>query len=57
VDAQHSVEGVVFDNVIRFGELLSLNSSDVIIGPHTSGITFLANASQASPRTPKRLEV
>jgi hypothetical protein len=40
VDAEHPVENVTFENVLRFGERVSGDSPDVLIGPHTSNITF-----------------
>jgi len=36
-------QAVTFENVTRFGELLSRNSPDVEIGPHASGIRFLGD--------------
>lgn len=40
-DAQHRVEDIAFENVLRFGEATSATSPQVIIGPHTKNIRFL----------------
>lgn len=41
-DAQHTVENVIFENIVRFGTPTSATSPEVLIGPHTRNIRFLS---------------
>ena len=40
-DAEHPVENVTFENVVRFGEQTLADSPDVCIGPHATNVEFL----------------
>ncbi len=40
-DAKHPVDGVSFENVIRFGRVTTVDSPDVKIGPHARNVKFL----------------
>ncbi|KKM01896.1 hypothetical protein LCGC14_1789850 [marine sediment metagenome] len=40
LDAQHTVEGVTFQNVIRYGQRLTKDAPDVQINDFTKDITF-----------------
>jgi len=39
-DAEHSVEDVTFDNVLRYGHPVGANSPEVEVNEYTKGITF-----------------
>ena len=40
VDAEHTVEGVTFQNVVRHGQLLTKDAPDLLINKFTKDITF-----------------
>ncbi len=46
---EHNVHGVVFDNVTRYGQLLTANSPDVEIGKFAGDVEFMSTPAAAQP--------
>jgi Glycosyl hydrolases family 28 len=46
---KHNVHGVAFENVTRYGQLLTANSPDVEIGDYVSGVEFTSTAATSQP--------
>lgn len=47
VDADHVVQDITFDRVVRYGNLLTANSTDLEIGPFATDIKFLGGVGSA----------